>query len=112
MILHGARHMAIVALQIIPFTNHVYALDLDVDIQGERLRIFWRYFVYPVPSMAGLLIELFPSIRIDPKCWEHRYIQHDEMVHGKWDGQPRFHLKVLVGGRCTVSGVPQLLACH
>ncbi|KAJ5323110.1 hypothetical protein N7452_011399 [Penicillium brevicompactum] len=33
MILRGARHMAIVALQIIPFTNHVYALDLDVDSQ-------------------------------------------------------------------------------
>ena len=109
MILRGVRHMAIVALQIIPFTKHVYALDLDVDSQGERLRFVE---IWPIPSMAELLIELCPSIRIDPKCWEHRYIQHDEMVHGKWDGQPRFHLKVLVGGRCIVSGVPQLLACH
>lgn len=33
----GAGHMAIVALRILPFIGHVYALDLDVNSQGKRL---------------------------------------------------------------------------
>lgn len=31
----GGVHMAIAALQILPLTSHVYALDLDIDNQGK-----------------------------------------------------------------------------
>lgn len=52
----GAGHMAIVALHILPFTSHVYALDLNVDDQGKRLDV--RH-IYPIVLMAELLITLF-----------------------------------------------------
>ena len=35
MMFKGAGHMAIVALHVLPFTSHVYALDLNIDSQGK-----------------------------------------------------------------------------
>jgi hypothetical protein len=52
----SAGNMAIVALHILPFTGHVYALDLDVDNQGKRLD---HRDVYPsIISKAKWLITL------------------------------------------------------
>lgn len=106
----GAGHIAIVALHILPFTSHVYALELNVDSQGKDLDIHNSYLIVEATESLTTCVSFVR--RVDQKCREHRRLQHDEMVQGIFYRQPGVPLEILVGRRCFVSGMSQLLACY